>query len=116
MQKDLNSAIFLNKFFVHACWLLKELNLVLQKWSESQSAAVYMKGLYTPVTVAGFCDVQRWEQEKSFQNVFNPYCVLNVNNTNENQTNLLGEIKYIFLWITPLCSELPNHFQTDHIY
>lgn len=32
------------EWILRSCWLLKELNLVLQKWSESQSAAVDMKG------------------------------------------------------------------------
>lgn len=32
------------EWILRSCWLLKELNLVLQKWSESLSAAVDMKG------------------------------------------------------------------------
>lgn len=66
MRNELNSAFFSSELFVHASWLLKELNLVLQKWSESQSSAVDTKGLYTPFIMQIFV---MWKgEEEEFQN------------------------------------------------
>lgn len=76
MRNELNSAFFLSEFFVHACWLLKELNFreVLQKWSESQSAAVDMKGLHIPVIMQV---IMIWKGETK-RNDFRIFSTLNV--------------------------------------